>query len=71
MESCLARAREEARVRIMPIDHDRSPQADSGYSDWVQFDDGEIYVVNYLLDDAPKGQICGYAFRECDFICGQ
>ena len=30
--------------------------------------DGTIYVVNYILDDAPKAQIRGYAFGEEDFL---
>ena len=38
------RARQSAR--IMPVDYDRNPQPDLGYSGWTQFDDGEIYVVN-------------------------
>ena len=66
--SCLATDRSEAQVRILPLDFDRSPQSDCGYTGWVQFADGEIYVVNYIVDDAPKGQIRGYALRESDFI---
>jgi sialidase-1 len=68
VESCLARERNEAHTRIMPIDYDRSPVSDCGYSGWVQFPDGEIYVVSYILDDAPKGQIRGYSLREGDFV---
>ena len=68
VESCLAKERNEAHTRIMPIDFDRSPESDTGYSGWVQFPDGEIYVVNYILDDAPKAHIRGYAFRESDFV---
>jgi len=34
----------------------------------VQFDDCEIYVVNYILDDAPKAQIRGYSLRAEDFL---
>jgi hypothetical protein len=68
VESCLARSRNEAHTRILPIDFDRSPESDTGYSGWVQFADGEIYIVNYILDDAPKGQIRGYALRESDFL---
>lgn len=64
VESCLAPSRAEAHARIMPIDYDRSPVSDIGYSGWVQFADGEIYIVTYLLDDAPKGQIRGYSLRE-------
>jgi sialidase-1 len=52
--SCLATARGDARTRIVPIDYDRSAAADTGYTGWVQFDDGEIYVVNYIVDDAPS-----------------
>lgn len=67
-ESALAPARREAHTRILPIDFDRSPASDTGYSGWVQFDDGEIYIVNYILDDAPKGQIRGYSLRLEDFL---
>jgi sialidase-1 len=67
VESCLARSRKDAHARIMPLDYDRSPESDTGYTGWVQFPDGEIYVANYVLDDAPKAQIRGYAFSEDDF----
>jgi sialidase-1 len=68
VESCLAEKREDQATRVLPIDFDRSPEADTGYTGWVQFDDGEIYIVNYILDDAPKGQIRGYSLRFEDFI---
>lgn len=68
VESCLAEDRSQAHTRVMPVDFDRSPESDTGYSGWVQFEDGEIYVVNYILDDAPKAQIRGYALRESDFL---
>ena len=55
-------------VRIFPIDFDRSPVSDIGYTGWVQFDDGEVYVVNYLIDDAPKAQIRGSAFYPEEFL---
>jgi len=67
VESCLATDRSGAQTRILPLDFDRSPESDTGYSGWVQFPDGEIYVVNYILDDAPRAYIRGYAFREDDF----
>ncbi len=65
--SALAETRKGAWARIMPIDFDRSPHSDLGYSGWVQFDDGEIYIVNYILDDAPKAQIRGYSLSIEDF----
>jgi sialidase-1 len=68
VESCLATTRTGAHTRIMPLDFDRSPESDTGYTGWVQFPDGELYVVNYILDDAPKAQIRGYAFSEEDFL---
>ncbi len=70
IESCLAPDRNSAHTRILPLDFDRSPHSDTGYTGWVQFDDGEIYVVNYILDDAPKGQIRGYSLKESDFLFG-
>ena len=54
-------------IRTMPLDYDRSRSADTGYTGFVTFPDGEIYMVNYIVDDAPKGQIRGYSFREEDF----
>ncbi len=68
VESCLATERRGAATRILPIAFDRSPASDTGYSGWVQFPDGELYIVNYCLDDAPKAQIRGYALRESDFL---
>lgn len=67
-ESALALTREAAHTRILPLDFDRSPESDTGYTGWVQFDDDEIYVVNYILDDAPKGQIRGISFRPEDIL---
>ena len=67
-ESALAYDRKMAATRIMPIDYDRSPVADLGYSGWVQFDDGEIYIVYYIVDDAPKAQIRGCSLQPSEFI---
>ncbi len=68
VESVLAPTREQACVRILPVDFDRSPVADLGYSGWVQFADGEIYIVNYIVDDAPKAQIRGYSLQPGEFL---
>ncbi|MHC4984914.1 MAG: sialidase family protein [Planctomycetota bacterium] len=67
-ESALAASRDDAHARILPIDFDRSPESDTGYSGWVQFDDGEIFIVNYIMDDAPKAYIRGYSLRPSDFL---
>lgn len=66
-ESVRASDRRRQWARILPIDFDRNPKSDLGYSGWVQFKDGEIYVVNYILDDWPRGQIRGYSLREEEF----
>ncbi len=67
LESCLATQRNQARVRIMPLDFDRSPRSDCGYTGWAQFPDGEIFIVNYIVDDHhPLAQIRGYSLRESD-----
>ena len=55
-------------TRILPVDFDRSPVSDLGYSGSVCFDDGEIYVVSYIVDDAPNAHIRGYSLRRSDFI---
>ena len=45
---------------IFELDRDRSPQADGGYSAWTELESGEIVMVNYIVDDAPKAYIRGY-----------
>ncbi len=67
--SALAWKRGDAWARILPVDFDRSPKSDTGYSGWVQLPDGEIYIVNYIVDDAwDKGQIRGYSLHPEDFL---
>jgi sialidase-1 len=52
---------------ILPLDHDRWESPDQGYSGWVNLPDGRIFVVNYIRDDGPLAQICGYFFTEQEF----
>lgn len=68
VETALAVERTEQSVRIFPISFDRSPESDTGYSGWTRLDDGKFYVVNYMLDDAPKAQIKGFSFDMNDVI---
>lgn len=60
--------RQAQKVRILPLDYDRNPSPDLGYTGWTQFDDGEIYVVNYIKDDSEKAHIRGYSFYMEDVI---
>lgn len=68
IESAKVTERDEQWSRILPIDFDRSPVSDTCYADWIQFDDREIYMVNYIVDDMPKAYIRGYSLREEYFI---
>jgi sialidase-1 len=54
--------------RIFQIDYDRSERPDTGYSGWCILDDGGIFVVNYVVDDAPMAQIRGYAISTSDIV---
>ena len=60
-ESVLAEDRDDMYTRIIPIDYDKSLNSDTGYSGWVQFEDGGIYIVNYIMDEASKAYIRGYS----------
>ena len=55
------------------IDNDTSPHADHGYGDWVELPGGDIYVVNYLVDDAPvdRPQIRGYRMTRDELFAPQ
>jgi sialidase-1 len=67
-QSMLAPARNGALARIRPVDFDRAAHSDTGYSGWVQFDNGEVYIVNYIVDDALKAHIRGYAMNIDEFF---
>lgn len=67
-ESLEVTERRLQRVRVLPLDYDRNPSPDLGYTGWTQFDDGEIYVVNYIKDDADKAHIRGYSFYPEDVL---
>ena len=42
------------------IDRDTSENPDTGYSAWVQLEDGSLLMANYITDDAPFSYIRGY-----------
>ena len=56
-----------AEARFAVLDNDRSAWADSCYSGWVQLPDGDLYVVNYTNDDAPRAFIRGYLVSREDW----
>lgn len=61
-ESVKATERFRQNARIFQIAYDRAPTPDLGYTGWVQFDDGEIYLVNYIRDLEDKAWIQGISF---------
>lgn len=67
-ETALSEQRPRKDLRIMPLDYDRNASPDLGYTGWTQFEDGEIYVVNYIKDDSSKAHIRGYSFRPEDVV---
>jgi len=64
-----ARSNPPAKVWGM-IDNDTSPHADHGYGDWVELPNGDVYVVNYIVDNAPEDrpQIRGYRLKRDELI---
>ena len=66
-DSGTAAADDIPEVRFAFIDNDRSLCTDSGYSGWVQLPDGDLYVVNYINDDAPRAHIRGYRMGREDW----
>ena len=54
--------------RTMILDMDRSVHRDAGYSGWVQLPNGDIFVVDYINDDAPLAHLRSYRVRRSDYI---
>ncbi len=67
-EESLKNPGREGSYRVIPLDYDRAPLPDGGYTGWVQLPDGDVLLVNYITDDSPKPQIRGYRFNPKDFI---
>lgn len=55
--------------RWRELDHNPTPNPDHGYSSWLPFADGEIFVADYTNEGAPpgKGALRGYLLRVKDF----
>ena len=41
---------------------------DCGYSGWVELGNGDLYVVDYCHDDAPRAHIRSYRVQREDII---
>lgn len=65
-ETVLTGDKEHQWVRIMPLDYDTSPESDLGYTGWVQFGDGMIYVVDYIKNEEEKCYIIGASLYRRD-----
>lgn len=65
-ETVLTGDKTKQQVRIMPLNYDTSPQADLGYTGWVQFEDGTIYVVDYIKNQEEKAYIIGCSLTRAD-----
>ena len=51
----------------LPLDHDNATKSDGGYTGWVETEDNQIYIVNYVTKDAPKAYIVWYLIDEKEF----
>ncbi len=69
---CLKKGKQQGHlaptVRRFFIDYDRSTHPDAAYSGWVQFPSGDLYVVQYITDDAPMAHIRSYLISRNDWI---
>lgn len=65
-QTVLTDDRREQWVRIMPLNYDPSPNSDLGYTGWVQFDDGMIYIVDYIVGTEEKAHIIGCSLYRSD-----
>ncbi len=54
--------------RWRELDYNPTPNPDHGYSSWLQFEDGEIFVADYTNEGAPFGKAAlkGYLLHIAD-----
>nr|MBQ4318530.1 exo-alpha-sialidase [Clostridia bacterium] len=67
-DSALETERNKQSAIVFPISYDRNIKSDGGYTGWVQFEDGEVVMVNYIKDDAPKAWIEAVSFYPRDLV---
>ena len=60
--------RQGTYFRTMPLFYDKHEKPDTGYTGWVELDEGDIYIVYYIKDDADKAQIRGCRFNLSDIV---
>ena len=60
--------REHYPGRTVILDQDRSVHRDCGYSGWVELPNGDLYVVDYCHDDAPRAHIRSYRVTREDIV---
>ena len=46
--------RKKQKARIMPLNYDTSYESDLGYTGWVELENEEIYIVDYMRGEEPK-----------------
>ena len=54
--------------RYFFVDHDRSIHCDGAYSGWVELPSGEMFVAQYINDDAPTAHIRSYRIDRSDWL---
>ena len=64
----------QAGSHLMPtyrrffVEHDRSIHPDGAYCGWVQLPNGDLFVVQYIVDDAPTAHLRSYSINRRDWI---
>ena len=55
--------------RWLEVDYNSNPRPDHGYSSWIEYPDGEIFLIDYTNEESPPGKalIKGYRLRAEDF----
>ena len=55
--------------RWLEVDYNSSSLPDHGYSSWIEFPDGEIFLIDYTNEESPPGRalLKGYRLRAEDF----
>ncbi len=77
-ETALAKLPYDDRAGLQPpaglrwgiIDNDTSAYPDYGYGGWEELPSGDVYAVNYIVDDAPRNrpQIRGYRISRRELL---
>ena len=61
-DEAAALSEQRGTIPLYQLDYDSAASPDTGYTAWVELEDKQLLMANYIVDTAPRAFIRGYRF---------